>query len=320
MGYTRPFKVASSDKTDSVSALVRKGIAIPSWQKHIPGYLFLLPFFTLFFIFTLLPIIIAVSYSFTNFDMLQPATFVGLKNFKLLFLDDDIFLLALKNTFIFAVIAGPMGFFMSFFMAWLINQMKMKTLYALAFYAPSITSSIAMSVIWLYFFSNDSYGLINNFLLRTGIATEPVLWLSDSKTILLVVIFISIWMSMGTGFLTFLAGLQNLSPELLEAGMIDGIRNRWQELFYITIPQLKPQFLFGAITSTVTAFAVFDIAIAVAGFPSPNYAVHTIVAHMYDYAFIRMEMGYATAVSVILFTITFVIGQGLMRALSSKNS
>ncbi|MHB8962922.1 MAG: carbohydrate ABC transporter permease [Saccharofermentanales bacterium] len=320
MGYTRPFKADSSDKIDSGSALVRKGMALPSWQKHIPGYLFLLPFFTLFFIFTLLPIIIAVSYSFTNFDMLQPAVFVGLKNFKLLFLDDDIFLLALKNTFIFAVIAGPMGFFMSFFMAWLINQMRMKTIYALAFYAPSITSSIAMSVIWLYFFSNDSYGLINNFLLRTGITTEPVLWLSDSKTILLVVIFISIWMSMGTGFLTFLAGLQNLSPELLEAGMIDGIRNKWQELFYITIPQLKPQFLFGAITSTVTAFAVFDIAIAVAGFPSPNYAAHTIVAHMYDYAFIRMEMGYATAVSVILFTITFVIGQTLMRALSSKNS
>ena len=288
------------------------------WKKHGAGYCFLLPFLLLFITFVLIPVIIAIALSMTNYDMMQAPTFAGFENFRILFLDDDIFLIALKNTFIFSIIAGPIGFLMSFFMAWLINQIKYKTVFALAFYAPSITSSIAMSVIWMYFFSNDSYGLINNTLLKIGIINEPILWLSDSSTLLFVVIFISIWMSMGTGFLTFLAGLQNLSPEMLEAGMIDGIRTRWQELFYITIPQLKPQFLFGAINATVSAFAVFDIAIAVGGLPSPNYAAHTIVAHMYDYAFIRMEMGYASAVSVVLFGITFIIGKILTTVLSSK--
>lgn len=163
-------------------------------------------------------------------------------------------------------------------------------MFSLAFYAPSITSGVAMSTVWLYFFSSDSYGLINNVLIRMGLISEPIKWTLDPQYILGVVVFISIWMGMGTGFLTFLAGLQGLNEEIYEAGMIDGIRNSVQELFYLTLPQMKPQLLFGAINGTVAAFGVFDIAVSVAGMPSPNYAAHTIVAHLYDYAFIRFDM------------------------------
>lgn len=289
------------------------------WNEYGIGILFFLPMFILFSIFVVIPVFISIFMSLTNYDMLQTPQFVGLNNYKLLFLDDDIFLIALKNTLIFAVIAGPIGYFASFFMAWIINQLKMKRLFALAFYAPSITSGVAMSVVWLYFFSPDRHGLINNFLINIGLIQSPVLWNQDSNTILPVVILIQVWMSMGTGFLVFLAGLQNVSSELYEAGQIDGVRNRFQELIYITLPQMKPQLLFGSITAVTGAFGVFDVAVGFAGMPSPNYAAHTIVAHMYDYAFIRFEMGYASAVAVVLFAITFACGQIFMRVLREKN-
>jgi multiple sugar transport system permease protein len=207
---------------------------------------------------------------------------------------------------------------MSLFVAWIINNMKFKSAFALAFYAPSITSGIAMSVVWLWFFSPDKYGLVNNILMNIGIIDNPVLWNQDGSTIMPIVMLIQIWMSMGTGFLVFLAGLQNVSRELYEAGKIDGISNAFQELFYITLPQMKPQLLFGAIMSITASFSVFDIVVAFAGMPSPNYAAHTIVAHLFDYAFIRYEMGYASAVAVILFAITFGLGQLFMKLLSSE--
>lgn len=273
----------------------------------------------LFALFIILPVLISFGMSFTNYNMIESPDFLGITNYKLLILDDAEFLIALKNTLVFAFISGPIGFLGSFVMAWLINNLKARNLFSLAFYAPSITSGVALSVVWLYFFSSDRYGLINNTLINLGVLSEPIQWTQDVSTVLPVVILISIWMSMGTGFLTFLAGLQNLPHEIYEAGMIDGIRNRFQELIYITLPQMKPQLLFGAINAAVGAFGVFDIAVSVAGLPSPNYAAHTIVAHLYDYAFIRFEMGYASAVAIILFLITFVLGRVFMRVFSEKD-
>ena len=296
--------------------------AKPFRIKGSVGYLFMLPFLILFFLFTLLPVLISFFYSFTDYSMLQPAKFIGLANFKSLIMDDDVFLIALKNTFLFAVITGPITFIASFLMAWLINSLKViriRNVISLAFYAPSITSGVALSVVWLYFFSSDRYGLINNLLIQINIIAEPIKWTLDAKTILPVVMIVSIWMGMGTGFLTFLAGLQNLSAELFEAGMIDGVKNKFQELIYITLPQLKPQLLFGAINASVAAFSVFDIAVAIAGFPSPNYAAHTIVAHLYDYAFIRFQMGYASAIAIILFFITFLLGKLFMKIFASND-
>lgn len=289
-------------------------------QKNKTGYLFLLPFLILFTAFTIVPVAVSMGTSFTNYNMIQTPGFVGVENYKYLILDDDVFLKALSNTLIFALITGPIGYFASFFMAWIITLVKKgRGFFSLAFYAPSLTSGVAMSTIWLIIFSGDRYGYLNNALLNIGLITEPILWTSDSDYVLGVIILISIWMSMGTGFLVFLAGFQNIDPALYEAARVDGIKNKFQELKLITWPLMKPQLLFGAINSIVSSFAVFDVATAVAGMPSPNYAAHTIVAHLYDYAFTRYNMGYASAVAMILFLITFVMGRVCMRLFRSED-
>jgi len=289
-------------------------------RKNKTGYLFLLPFLILFTAFTIVPVAVSMGTSFTNYNMIQAPGFVGAENYKYLILDDDVFLKALSNTLIFALITGPIGYFASFFMAWIITLVKKgRGFFSLAFYAPSLTSGVAMSTIWLIIFSGDRYGYLNNALLNIGLITEPILWTSDSDYVLGVIILISIWMSMGTGFLVFLAGFQNIDPALYEAARVDGIKSKFQELKLITWPLMKPQLLFGAINSIVSSFAVFDVATAVAGMPSPNYAAHTIVAHLYDYAFTRYNMGYASAVAMILFLITFVMGRVCMRLFRSED-
>ncbi len=289
------------------------------WKKVGLGYLFLSPFLILFITFTVVPVIQSMWLSFTYYNMLQPARWIGLANYSVLFLEDDIFLKAIKNTVIFAVITGPVSYMLSFMLAWIIDTLKGRMLFSLAFYVPSITSGIALSVVWLYIFSGDRYGLLNHWLLNWGIISEPVLWVTNTKTILPVVMIVSLWMSMGTGFLVFLAGLQNVSKELYEAGAIDGIANKFQELWYITVPSMKPQLLFGAVNAIVASFGVFDIAVAMAGMPSPNYAAHTIISHLYDYAFIRFELGYASAIAVVLFLVTLGLGRMAMKLFSSND-
>jgi len=289
------------------------------YRKNKKGYLYMTLFLVPYILFNLVPVVRAIYLSLFNYNIIQPPMFIGLNNYKRLIFDDDIFLLAFKNTIVFALFIGPLGYIMSFYMAWCINGLKGRTAYALAFYAPSITSGIAMTQVWLYIFSNDSHGLINHFLLRLGMINGPILWNQNAEYIYPVVILISIWMSMGTGFLVFMAGLQNLPQDVLEQGRIDGIRNRYAELIYLILPMMKPQLLFGAITAIVGSFGVFDIAAQFAGMPSPNYAAHTIVAHLYDYAFLRFEMGYASAISVILFTITFSLGRICMRVFRTQD-
>lgn len=289
------------------------------WRRHWIGYAFLAPFIILFTIFVVAPVVTAMGLSFTDYNMMQTPHFVGLNNYKLLFLDDEVFMTGLSNTLKFAIITGPVGYLLSFFAAWVINQLKFKRAFALAFYAPSICSGIAMSQVWMVIFSSDRKGYLNNILLNMGLIDEPILWNTDPTYIMGVVMFISLWMSMGTGFLVFLAGLQNVSREYYEAGAIDGIRSKFQELIYITLPVMKPQLLFGAINAIVSSFSVFDIATSVAGMPSPNYSAHTIVAHLYDYAFIRFQMGYASAVAVVLFVITFILSRLVMHVLSTRN-
>ena len=284
-----------------------------AWRQYRPMYLFMLPFVLLFLIFVIAPVLTAVYLSFTYFNVLETPRWIGLSNYRLLFVEDDIFLTAIKNTLLFSVITGPLGYAISFTLAWFINRLRFRQMYTMAFYTPSITSSIAMSVIWLYFFANDRYGLLNYLLIEIGLVSEPVLWLREQSTILPVIMVISLWMSMGTSFLVFLAGLQDVPLELYEAGMVDGIKNALQEVFYITLPVMRPQLLFGAVMAIVNSFAVFQVAAQVAGLPSPLYAGHTIVAHLFDYGFIRFEMGYAAAIAVVLFLFTFVLGRWAMR-------
>jgi multiple sugar transport system permease protein len=289
------------------------------WKKYGVNYLFMAPFMALFVVFVVAPVLTAVYLSFTYFNVLEPPHWIGWSNYKLLFLEDDVFLIAIANTISFAIITGPVGFFLSFFFAWLINPLKLKTVLALCFYAPSIASGVAMSVVWKIVFSGDRYGYLNNWLLGLGAIDEPYQWLAEQASIMPIIMFVALWMGMGTGFLVFLAGLQTVSPELYEAGKMDGISNPFQEVFYITLPVMKPQLLFGSIMAVVAGFSVFSIATSLAGLPSPLYAGHTIVAHLYDYAFIRFEMGYASTVAVILFLWTFGLGRILFRIFSSKD-
>jgi multiple sugar transport system permease protein len=264
-------------------------------------------------------VLIAIGLSLTSFNVLQSPRWVGFANYVNLFLNDSVFLTAVANTVLYAVIVGPIGFLLSFMFAWLIDSTGHRSMvgYTLLFYAPSI-SGIGMAYVWTLLFSGDRYGILNNILIRTGILNEPFLWLSDTRTIMPVIIVVALWMGMGKGFLAQIAGFQSMPLELYEAGKIDGVPTRWHELWYITLPMMKPYILVAAVLQVVESFAVFDIANTLVPFPSPLYAAHTIVTHLWDYAFLRFEMGYSSAIAVVLFVATFGLNRILVRALSSR--
>lgn len=290
----------------------KRDSALRTWvRKYGIGTCFYMPFFLLFCLFTIIPVFISMFMSLTNYDMLGKGDFVGLENYANLFLYDDNFILALKNTFLIGGVSGVIGYLASFLFAWIINNMKLKKMYTVMFYMPSIAGG--MTVIWDYLFSGDRYGLINNALINIGLLNQPIVWNQNTDYIIPINMLIIIWGSMGTGFLVFLAGLQNEDKQLLEAGRIDGIRTELQELWYIILPQMKPQLLFGAINSIVAALGIFP---SFGGFPSPNYVAHTLSAHIQDYGFLRFEMGYASAISMVLFVLSFVLGQVVIRLLS----
>lgn len=262
-----------------------------------------LPYLLFFFFFVVLPIIASVFLSFTYYNMLQAPSFIGFNNYFNLIVTDTVFLKALKNTLLFAILTGPVSYFLCLIVAWFINELPryLRVLMTLIFYAPSLSSSVYF--IWQYLFSGDSYGLINGFLMKLGIIYEPIQWLSDEKYTLIVVMIVQVWMSLGTSFLAFIAGFQGIDKSLYEAGDVDGIKNRYQEFFYITFPLLKPQLLFSAVMQIVTSFSVSTVSQQLCGLPSTNYSAHTIVLHITDYGNIRYEMGYACAISVVLFII-----------------
>ncbi|HWT76669.1 MAG TPA: sugar ABC transporter permease [Mobilitalea sp.] len=270
-------------------------------KRSKASYIMLAPYFILFFFFTVLPVLISVGLSFTSFNVLEPPKFILWDNYIRLFLDDDIFKIAIKNTLIFAVITGPISYFMCLLFAWIINEFKGKTraLLTLIFYAPSISGNAY--VVWNLILSGDRYGFLNGFLLKISWINEAIMWMRIEKYILPMLIVVQLWLSLGTGFLTFIAGLQTVDKTLYEAGAVDGVKNRWQELWYITLPSMKPQLMFGAVMQITQAFAVADISIQLAGNPSVNYAGTTIVTHLLDYGSIRYEMGYASAIATLLF-------------------
>lgn len=274
---------------------------IYDFKKNKNLYFMMLPFLILFFTFTILPVITSIIFSFTDFNVLQFPGYVGLENYKKLLLNDTIFLAAIKNTFIIAVITGPIGYLLSFLMAWLINELptKIRAVLTIIFYAPSISGNVYL--IFTLLFSNDPYGYLNAKLLDWGIIETAILWLKDPKYMLTIVIIVSLWMSLGFGFLSFIAGLQTIDKTQYEAGEVDGISNRWQELWFITLPNMKPQLMFGAVMAITSSLGVGDLTTALVGFPSPGYATHTIVNHLNDYGSIRMEMGYASSIAVLLF-------------------
>ena len=269
------------------------------------AYLMVAPYMILFTIFTVLPVLLSIFLSFTDFNMLETPNIVWVKNYVTLFFDDDIFLIAIKNTFIFAVIVGPASYLMSFLIAWFINELppKIRAVVTLIFYAPSISGQAYL--IFQTLFSSDSYGWANATLMELGIIDTEILWFQDETYVMPLCIFVALWTSLGTSFLAFIAGLQGIDSAQFEAGAVDGIKNRWQELYYITLPNMKPQLMFGAIMAITGSFGFGGIVTALAGFPSVNYCAHTIMHHLEDYGGQRYEIGYSSAIAVVLFAIMF---------------
>jgi len=264
-------------------------------------YLFLAPFALIFTIFTVIPVLMSLALSFTHFDMIQPPRWVGWDNYIRLFLEDEVFLIAVQNTFIFAAIIGPFSYMASLLFAWLINELRprIRAVLTLLFFAPSISGNAFL--IWTIMFSGDAHGYINGFLLYWGIVDTPVQWFIDPSFMMPTVILVVLWMSLSISFLAFIAGLQGIDETLYEAGAIDGIRNRWQELWYLTLPAMRPQLLFGAIMSITASFAASGQIIALVGFPDTEYATRTVVTHLLDHGNIRFEMGYAASIATLLF-------------------
>ena len=266
-------------------------------------YLFLAPYAILFFMFFILPIGTSICLSFTYYNMLEAPKFIGFQNYINLVLQDEVFLTAIKNTFVAAVIVGPVGYILSFLFAWFINELPkwLRAVAVIIFYAPSIGG--AAFQVFAIIFRGDNYGWFNSILMELGIISEPYLWLTDPRYMMTIVIIVSLWMSMGTGFLSFVAGFQGIDRSMYEAGYVDGVRNRWQELYHITLPSMKPMLLFGAVMSITSSFNISDVPRALCGYPSTDYAVRTVVTHLFDYGFSRFEMGYASAIATILFLI-----------------
>ncbi len=270
-------------------------------RKSSVSYFMVLPFMICFFVFTVLPVLAAIGLSFTDFNMLEAPTFLGIDNYTRLF-QDDIFLIAFKNTMILAFICGPLSYLFSFFMAWVINEMpkKLRVFMTIVFYAPAVSANVYF--IWTYLFSGDSYGIVNATLLQLGIIREPLLWLTDPNYNMAIVMVVQLWLSLGISFLSFIAGFQGVDASQYEAGAIDGIKNRFQELWYITIPNMKSMMLFGAVMQIASSFSCGQVSQDLTGgYLSVNYSTMTMLNYITDYGSVRYEMGYACCIGVILF-------------------
>lgn len=289
------------------------------FSKYGSNYLFALPYLLVFCAFTLLPVLISIVLSFTKFDVVQAPQFIGIQNYIRLFMDDSLFPIALKNTFLLAVITGPVGFFLSLLIAWLLNEIgnKVRSILTLLFYAPVISGGAFM--IWQIIYSGDTYGFLNGILISNGIIYEPKQWLTDSAYMMGSALVVMVWMSFGAGFLSFIAGFKNVDGKLYEAAAIDGIKNRYQEMWYITLPSMKPQLMFGAVMSITSAFGTGDVITAIYGFPSTNYELYTLVHALQDYGNVRFEMGYASAIATVLFLIMMGANLVIQRLLADKN-
>ena len=305
----------SAAKSEKVRPVARKDMTKWQWirremVRNKVGYFMVAPFFILFFLFTIIPVATAMVLSLTSFNLLQLPKFVGADNYIRLFLDDDIFIIAVKNTLIFAVVIGPVSYLLSLMIAWFINELspRIRSIVTLIFYVPALSGGL--TAIFAMLFSSDRYGHVNALLIQFQFITEPIQFFQDENLVMPLCIAVALWSSLGVTFLSFIAGLQTIDSSLYEAGAIDGVRNRWQELWYITLPSMKPQLLFGAVMSITSSFGFGAIVTQLAGFPSINYAAHTIVHHLEDYGGQRFEVGYASAIATVLFLL--MVGVNLL--------
>ncbi len=286
-------------------------------KKNGSCYGMIAPFMILFIVFTVIPVVMSLPIGFTDFDMVNPPEFVGLENFETLFLSDRTFIKSIRVTLIFALVTGPLSYVLCFFLAWLINEMppKLRTVFTLIFYIPSMAN---VYTVWQLIFSGDMNGYLNAVLIDLNIITAPIQWLTDGRYVLGASIVVQLWISLGAGFLALSAGFRSIDRTQYEAGAIEGIRNRWQELVYITIPSMKPQMLFAAVMQIVSSFTAGAVVQSLAGFPSTDYKAHTMMSHAYDYGWMRFEMGYASAICLVVFAAMYVCSRVIGRVLGEK--
>lgn len=314
-----------SKQTAEYKAVARKDLTYGQWvrkemKRNWVAYLMIAPYVLIFTLFTIIPVALSIVISFTDFNMLQMPNIVWLENYINLFFADDVFLIACKNTLIFAVIVGPVSYLMSFLIAWFINELspRIRSLVTLVFYAPSISGQVYM--IWGTLFDADSAGWVNATLMEIGFITDPISWFQNANYVMPLCIVVALWTSLGTSFLSFIAGLQGVDRSQYEAGAVDGIKNRWQELWYITLPSMKPQLMFGAVMAITSSFGFGGVVTALAGFPSVDYAAHTIMHHLEDYGNQRYEIGYSSAIATILFLIMVGANMIVKKVLSKVGS
>ena len=284
--------------------------------RYKTDYLFMLPYLIVFFIFTVLPVLISIVFSFTDFNVFEKPNFIGFKNYFNLFLKDNLFMKALLNTLILALITGPVGYVLCFAIAWMVNEFghKTRTVLTFLFYAPSLSGGLA--AIWTILFAGDANGFLNSFLMSANLIYEPIQWLTDTNYMMGVAFVIVLWMSLGTSFLSFTAGFRAIDRTMYEAAAIDGVRNRFQELWYITLPAMKPQLMFGAVMSITGSFGMGDVITGIFGFPTTGYRLYTLVTMLQDYGGQRYEMGYASAIATLLFLIMIGMNKAVQKLIA----
>lgn len=278
-------------------------------RRNGSGYLMMTPYLLIFAVFTVWPVLLSLLLSFTTYNVFEAPRFLGFDNYVDLFFRDQVFLTALQNTFLISLIVGPVGYLLSLFLAWMVNEYKnpWKTLLTVVFYAPTLSN--AVFTIWLIVFDGDIYGYLNSFLLGLGFITEPIQWRTDPTYMMAVVIVVQLWVSLGTSFLTLRAGFNTVDRQYYEAAALDGVRNRFQELWYVTLPMMAPHLMLSAVLSITATFTTANVATVMTGFPSVNYATHTVMHHLQDYATIRYERGYASAIATVLFLMSLLMNK-----------
>lgn len=279
--------------------------------ENLTFFIIMLPFMGLFFLLNILPVLASIVLSFFDYDMVSTPIFTGFENYIRMVADDELFLKVVGNTLRFSVVAGPVSFILAFLLAWMINEFNqyVRMILTFIFYAPALVGNAYF--IWQVFFSSDSYGYMNNLLMSFGLINEPINWFQNTAYNMTLILIVQLWMSMGVSFLANIAGLQNVNTELYEAGAIDGIKTRWHELWYITLPSMKSILLFGAVMQIQAVFSVSSIITTLAGYPSVNNSVDTLVSYISDIGTTRYEMGYASALSVFLFILVLLFRFGI---------
>lgn len=274
-----------------------------SLRSYWPQYLAITPFYVLFAVFGLFPILFSVYLSFTEWDGMGQITFVGLAQYQYL-LTDTRFWNAVANTFIIFIISTVPMLFFALVLAFLLHQnIRFKSAYRLAFFLPNVTSMVAMAIVFGSVFS-DSFGLVNSAL--TALNLENIAWLSSDWGIKITIAVMVIWRWTGYNAIIYLAGLQSIPTDLYEAARVDGANN-WHIFSKITVPLLRPVILFTVITSTIGGLSLFtEPQVLLGNSGGTDEAGMTIVLYQYNQAFTQFDFGYGSAIAWALFIIASV--------------